>query len=137
MNKRHKILLRFGHAENIYPLITSLGLFKDAEHLNANNFEKHANRKFRSGSLNPFSSNVAFVINKCTNDYKISLFVNELPVGMLNAGELKCVKEKSNEGGNVINSSVCDYADLKLQLEHYLNLNFDETCQSKNKKIEL
>ena len=131
-------MLRFGHAENIYPLITSLGLFKDAEHLAANNFEQHANRKFRSGLLTPFRSNVAFVLNKCTNDYKISLFVNELPVGMLtNAGELKCVKMKPNESGNGINSSVCDYADFKIQLEQYLELNFDDTCESKNKKTEL
>ena len=68
-----KLVLRFGHAENIFPLFTWFGLFKDEQKLMASNFELNLQRKFKSAILSPFSSNVAFVLNKWDQiDYKVS-----------------------------------------------------------------
>jgi len=130
-------LLRFGHAENIIPLVTALGLFKDDEPLKASNFEKSHNRNFKSSLLSPFSSNVAFILNKCNTDnsFKVSLFVNELPVWHVKeAGNLECA---AGAGKNF--SSVCSLNDLKKQLDKYSKLNFEEHCKIKmtDKKDEL
>lgn len=100
-------------------------MFKDSEPLLAQNFQQHLNRKFKSSLLTPFASNVAFVLNDCNNeDYKISVLVNELPVGKLNAGKLACVS--SDE----MNESICNYHDLKLLLSDSLESNFEELCKN-------
>lgn len=131
-----KLVLRFGHAENIFPLLTSLGLFKDEQKLMASNFELNLQRKFKSAILSPFSSNVAFVLNKCDQiDYKVSLFVNELPISQINAGDLLCTK---NNNKFKLSESVCDYSEFKSHLNKYINFEYEEVCTlNKNMKTEL
>ena len=129
--KQLKVLLRFGHAENMYPLMTALGLFRDKEELRVDNYHQNVDRRFKSGRLTPFSANVAFVLHKCDSgsnaetsksNYKISVLVNEMPVSKLqNAGELLCAKGRSDD-------STCDYLDLKEQLGNYLNLDYEAVC---------
>ena len=55
-----KVMLRFGHAENMYPLMTALGLYRDKDQLRSDNYEAQHDRKFKSGSFTPFSFK-----NKC------------------------------------------------------------------------
>ncbi len=123
------MLLRFGHAENMFPLVTILGLFHDLNGLKSNNFKENLNRKFKSGVLTPFSANLAFVLHKCpSNTYKIRLLINELPIDMIShAGELVCTK-------NTQIRSTCNYMDLKHQLHKYLNADHDDVCELTNLK---
>jgi len=73
-----KAFLRFGHAETILPFIARLGLFKD-------NFSLHwdADRKlldsrlWRTSHISTFSSNVAFILYECDEDFKVELLLNE------------------------------------------------------------
>ena len=141
INHKNKlnILLRFGHAENMYPLITALGLFKDNLPLQSDNYKEHLTRNFKSGLLTPFSANVAFVLHKCENSqesdasifnsFKVSILVNELPVSMINnAGELRCSTEKNDI------HRMCNFLDFKYQLNKYLNLDYDKVCINNNKE---
>ena len=131
-------MLRFGHAENVIPLVTALGLFKDDEPLKASNFElKGHDRRFKSSLMSPFSSNVAFVLHKCGADssLKVSLFVNELPVWQAKeAGILECAI-----GVEQYSASVCLFDALQKQLDKYLRFDFEKDCiiNKKEKKDEL
>ncbi len=133
--KKPNVFLRFGHAENIFPLITALNLFKDEHPLTADLYEKHSKRQFKSAYITPFGSNLAFVLNKCKSleraddEFVVSLYLNELPINMIRAGDLAC---------SIRNNSVCGYDDLKRQLNKYLRMEFEETCNiNKNDKNEL
>jgi len=126
---RRSVLLRFGHAENIIPLVTALGLYKNDKPLKARNFENNHDRKFKSSLLSPFSSNVAFVLQKCDSDssFKVSLFVNELPVWQTKeAGGLECAAGEER--------SECLFDALQKQLGKYLRFNFESDCNIKNKE---
>jgi hypothetical protein len=141
---RHKILLRFGHAENVFPLVTALQLFKDDHELTSTNFIENLNRRFKSAVLTPFSSNVAFVLHKCnqTHDdnrvadkdsnpksvYKVSVLMNELPIAEINAGQLKCHEKNPNNRKYKNDGSLCDYDDFKKQMIDYIGLEFEEVC---------
>ena len=126
---RHRVLLRFGHAENMFPLVTTLGLFYDSNGLKSNNFRENLNRKFKSGILTPFSANLAFILHKCpSNSYKVKLLINELPIDMIShAGKLECTKNSQIR-------STCNIMDLKHQLSKYLNVDHDNVCELSNLK---
>lgn len=86
------------------------------------------NRKFKTGKFSPFSSNLAFVLNKCDdNDYKISVFLNELPVTLFNTGDLSCSKHLMNTNSK-LSGSVCSFKDFKSQLNNYIQAEFDQVC---------
>lgn len=127
------MVLRFGHAENIIPLVTSLGLFNNSIRLDAGNFELNRNRTFRNALLTPFSSNVAFVLYSCQNsDYKVRVYLNELPLSEMNAGRLLCA------GGS--DPSTCNFVDFKSQMKEYLNMDLNLACRAEDQqtfKIEL
>lgn len=46
-----------------------LGLFNDTEPLQAENFKQQKNRQFRTSTISPFSSNIAFVLYYCDPDH--------------------------------------------------------------------
>ena len=86
------------------------------------------NRKFKTGKFSPFSSNLAFVLNKCDdNDYKISVFLNELPVTLFNAGDLPCSKQLLSTNSK-LSGSVCSLKDFRSQLNNYIQAEFDQVC---------
>ncbi len=73
------------------PLLSLLGLFKDDEHLRADNFDQMQERRFRTSIVSPFAANVAFILHKCEEIYhseprvqsdlfKVQILVNEKPV---------------------------------------------------------
>lgn len=154
--------MRFGHAENIFPLVAALNLFNDPKGLRADNFQENLNRRFKSAVLTPFSSNVAFVLHRCDgynpstttssasegnefkidekvySNYKIHVLVNELPVSEINAGELLCnLKDKAKLDEQYINDgSICNYLDLKEQLSDYLDDEYEQVCLIKDENNE-
>ena len=92
----------FGHAETVGPLMAALGLFNDSEPLRADNFAKHADRKFKTSEILPFSANVMFVLYECvpddqhqtryfsTNNFFLKLYVNEVARQIPGCEELHC-----------------------------------------------
>ena len=129
---RHKVLLRFGHAENMFPLVSAMGLFKDENTLRHNNYDLNLDRKFKSARMSPFAANMAFVLHKCNaNDkpikslydrFKVNLLVNEMPIELYGLSEkLACAKDNSA-------LSVCDFKHFKQHVAAYLNDNFDDVC---------
>ena len=110
-----------------------LGLNKDDHSLQASDFQKNMNRKFRTSQIAPMAANVAFVLFKCSSEgkhpetesrsskpsYKMTVLVNELPI------ELPFCQ----------NSSVCDLKDVKTYVEHTMGkCNFNKTCCIENCK---
>ncbi|XP_030058941.1 multiple inositol polyphosphate phosphatase 1 [Microcaecilia unicolor] len=77
------VILQFGHAETLQPLLALMGLFKDEEQLDAKNFARQTHRKFRSGRIVPYAANLLFVLYRCDaastpeETYRIQLLLNE------------------------------------------------------------
>lgn len=134
-----RVVLRFGHAENMIPLISTLGLFNDSHRLTWQNYQHHLNRKFRTGKFSPFSANLAFVLHKCANDsanessdpygqYKMHILVNELPTSKHRSGDLSCSKLNSHNSRLKDDGSLCDYKYFKAQLSGVLNEDHRDFC---------
>lgn len=60
--------LLFGHAENVMPLVSYLGLYRDETPLGA---KASRERKWRSSVVTPFSANLAFVLDECGDDVQL------------------------------------------------------------------
>uniref|UniRef100_A0A8C5P6A5 Multiple inositol polyphosphate phosphatase 1 n=1 Tax=Jaculus jaculus TaxID=51337 RepID=A0A8C5P6A5_JACJA len=77
------VILQFGHAETLLPLLSLMGYFKDKEPLTAYNFEKQAHREFRSGHIVPYASNLIFVLYHCEDaktpreEFQVQMLLNE------------------------------------------------------------
>ncbi len=114
MFPRNSVLLRFCHAENILPLVASLRIFKDVDVLKADNYENQTMRLFKTSVIAPFSSNIAFVLFKCSGDsnktYKVQTLINELPVGVIESGRLAC--SLGNDRFGPLKDSICNLDDL-------------------------
>nr|XP_020012307.1 multiple inositol polyphosphate phosphatase 1 isoform X3 [Castor canadensis] len=77
------VILQFGHAETLLPLLSLMGYFKDKEPLTAYNYEEQVYRKFRSGHIVPYASNLIFVLYHCENaktpkeEFQVQMLLNE------------------------------------------------------------
>ncbi|XP_019594316.2 multiple inositol polyphosphate phosphatase 1 isoform X1 [Rhinolophus sinicus] len=77
------VILQFGHAETLLPLLSLMGYFKDKEPLTAYNYKEQINRKFRSGLIVPYASNLVFVLYHCKNaqtpkeEFQVQMLLNE------------------------------------------------------------
>ncbi|KAL2769627.1 multiple inositol polyphosphate phosphatase 1 isoform 1 precursor [Daubentonia madagascariensis] len=77
------VILQFGHAETLLPLLSLMGYFKDKEPLTAYNYKEQMHRKFRSGHIVPYASNLIFVLYHCENaktpkeEFRVQLLLNE------------------------------------------------------------
>lgn len=77
------VILQFGHAETLLPLLSLMGYFKDKEPLTAYNFEEQVHREFRSGHIVPYASNLIFVLYHCEDaqtpqeKFQIQMLLNE------------------------------------------------------------
>uniref|UniRef100_A0A8D0HS37 Multiple inositol polyphosphate phosphatase 1 n=1 Tax=Sphenodon punctatus TaxID=8508 RepID=A0A8D0HS37_SPHPU len=77
------VTLQFGHAETLQPLIVLMGYFKDKLHLTAENYDKQMHRKFRTGRIVPYASNLMFVLYHCDHaetpedEYQVQILLNE------------------------------------------------------------
>ena len=79
---KRKIICRFGHSGTVSSLLHALGLFIDRVPLLADNYEQMKDREFVAGRVTPMSSNIAFVLYKCScyskhEIYKIQFYHNE------------------------------------------------------------
>lgn len=58
-----KVNVYFTHSGTILKIIAHIGIYKDKTHLTVNNFDKMVNyRKWRTGLIDAFASNLAFVL---------------------------------------------------------------------------
>ncbi|XP_067566216.1 multiple inositol polyphosphate phosphatase 1 isoform X2 [Pseudorca crassidens] len=77
------VILQFGHAETLLPLLSLMGYFKDKEPLTAYNYKEQMHRKFRSGHIVPYASNLIFVLYHCKNaktpkeEFQVQMLLNE------------------------------------------------------------
>ncbi|XP_028916135.1 multiple inositol polyphosphate phosphatase 1 [Ornithorhynchus anatinus] len=112
-------ILHFGHAETLLPLLSLMGYFKDKEPLTAYNFKEQAQRKFRSGRIVPYASNLIFVLYHCEHattpeeEYQVQLLLNEKLLPFIHSQETTSL-----------------YGDLK---DHYKDIlqscNPDQECK--------
>jgi len=70
-NNNTNIILRFAHAETIFPLITLLGLYKDKKHLTLKDSPPNDNYVFRSSEMVPFAANFWFELYEIETKYII------------------------------------------------------------------
>ncbi|NXE42816.1 MINP1 phosphatase, partial [Ptilorrhoa leucosticta] len=113
------LIVQVGHAETLQPLLALMGYFKDDEPLLANNYARHAQRKFRSGRIVPYAANLVFVLYHCDHvnasqeEYQVQLLLNEKLLSF----------HHSNE-------TTSTYADLKDYYKDILeNCHFKEECE--------
>ncbi|XP_034281839.2 multiple inositol polyphosphate phosphatase 1 [Pantherophis guttatus] len=77
------VIIQFGHAETLQPLLSLMGYFKDKVPLNARNYRSQSKRKFRSGRIVPYAANLLFVLYHCDqarspkDEYKVQILLNE------------------------------------------------------------
>ncbi|XP_008836079.1 multiple inositol polyphosphate phosphatase 1 [Nannospalax galili] len=77
------VILQFGHAETLLPLLSLMGYFKDKEPLTAYNYKEQVHRKFRSGHIVPYASNLIFVLYHCEDaktpkeEFQVQMLLNE------------------------------------------------------------
>ncbi|CAH2322164.1 multiple inositol polyphosphate phosphatase 1 isoform X1 [Pelobates cultripes] len=113
------VVMQFGHAETLLPLLALMGLFKDEKPLTAENFSLQSERKFRSGRIVPYASNLVFVLYHCDlaetpeDEYQVQMLLNENLLPFPHSHQ-----------------SVCVYDDLKKQYSHLLeNCHVTEECK--------
>ncbi|KAM6442632.1 multiple inositol polyphosphate phosphatase 1 [Liasis olivaceus] len=117
------VIIQFGHAETLQPLLTLMGYFKDKVPLNASNYSSHLNRKFRTGRIVPYAANLLFVLYHCDQarspeeEYKVQILLNEKLLPFTYSGK-----------------TVSLYAKLKNHYKDFIqNCEFAEVCSiSKN-----
>ncbi|RMZ98483.1 multiple inositol polyphosphate phosphatase 1 isoform X1 [Brachionus plicatilis] len=130
-SKKKKVLLRFGHAENIIPLLSVLNLFRDPYQLTHDKFSQVKDRYFKTAVMSPFASNLAFVLHKCNNTiepFRIKILVNEMPLEMLHTGRVECSFESKSE---------CSYSKFSSMLKNFLEIDLDTNCAVRNLENEL
>uniref|UniRef100_A0A6J0UFN3 Multiple inositol polyphosphate phosphatase 1 n=1 Tax=Pogona vitticeps TaxID=103695 RepID=A0A6J0UFN3_9SAUR len=112
------VILQFGHAETLQPLLALMGYFKDDEPLKAHNYHRQMHRKYRSGRIVPYASNLLFLLYHCDQtsfpeeEYKVQILLNERLLQFPHSGE-----------------TVSLYTSLKNHYKDLLqNCNFAEVC---------
>ncbi|XP_061491361.1 multiple inositol polyphosphate phosphatase 1 [Rhineura floridana] len=121
------VILQFGHAETLQPLLALMGYFKDKEPLKAHNYHRQMHRKFRSGCIVPYASNLLFVLYHCDQatspeeEYKIQILLNENLLQFPHSGE-----------------TVSLYTNLKNHYKDLLeNCHFSEVCDLPSNTAEV
>lgn len=93
------VVLQFGHAETLLPLLSLMGYFKDKEPLTAYNYKEQTHRKFRSGHIVPYASNLIFVLYHCKNaktpkeEFQVQMLLNEKVLPLAYSQETICLYE--------------------------------------------
>ncbi|KAH0623574.1 hypothetical protein JD844_006480 [Phrynosoma platyrhinos] len=112
------VILQFGHAETLLPLLALMGYFKDKEPLKAQNYNVQAGRQFRSGRIVPYAANLLFLLYHCDKasspeeEYKVQILLNENLLPFPHSGQ-----------------KVSLYSSLKTQYRDILqNCHFDDVC---------
>ena len=77
-NNQSRGTFYFSHSGTLLKLLAFLNVFEDQEQLRSDNFKQMDRRQWRTSKIGPFGGNVAFVLQKCDDEYKIGLYVNEV-----------------------------------------------------------
>ncbi|XP_031558444.1 multiple inositol polyphosphate phosphatase 1-like [Actinia tenebrosa] len=99
---RKKGVFRFAHGETLQPLYCVLELFKEADHMRADNFNEKSKRLYRLSEISPFGANIAFVVYDCSKEeseldeesFQVDVLVNERPVSIPCCAPGKCSLRK-------------------------------------------
>lgn len=103
----------FTHSGTILKLLGLLGLYKDEHKLKHDNYFKMENRHWKTSKIDPFGSNIAFVLYKCNNDETKILTLHQERIVYLNGCK----------------DGLCSYDKFKQLFETELqNCNFNEMC---------
>uniref|UniRef100_A0A8C5S1U0 Multiple inositol polyphosphate phosphatase 1 n=1 Tax=Laticauda laticaudata TaxID=8630 RepID=A0A8C5S1U0_LATLA len=115
------VIIQFGHAETLQPLLSLMGYFKDKVPLNASNYHSQSKRKFRSGRIVPYAANLLIVLYHCDqpkspkDEYKVQILLNEKLLPFTYSGK-----------------TVSLYAKLKNHYKCFLqNCEFSKVCSIK------
>lgn len=112
-NTTPNVIAYFAHIDNIHAHLTAMGAFKDTVPLRSDNFDAMGNRKWKTSSICPFSSNVAAVKYHCPNDveekYKVRFYLNQkiLNLGWCDANGI-CKLSEVLQHYNVFTNGDCD-----------------------------
>ncbi|XP_052619267.1 multiple inositol polyphosphate phosphatase 1 isoform X2 [Peromyscus californicus insignis] len=93
------VILQFGHAETLLPLLSLMGYFKDREPLTAYNFKEQVHRQFRSGRIVPYAANLIFVLYHCENaktpqeEFQVQMLLNEKVLPLAHSQETVALYE--------------------------------------------
>ena len=96
--ERKKGVFRFAHGETLQPLYCMLELFKEDEHMRADNYHAKTQRLYRLSKISPFGANIAFVVYNCSEGkseidegyFQLDILVNEKPVSVPCCGPGMC-----------------------------------------------
>ena len=80
-----RAMFRFGHAENVLPLVLQLGLYRDQDPLTAES-AIDAPRLWRTSRIAPFGTNVAVVLYRCAAGFFVQVRHNERAVALPDCG---------------------------------------------------
>lgn len=81
------------------PLLSLTSYFKDKEPLTAYNYEEQAHRKFWSGHIVPYASNLIFVLYHCENaktleeEFQVQMLLNEKVLPLAHSQETVALYE--------------------------------------------
>lgn len=78
------VTAHFTHSNLLIMMLTTFGAFQDALPLQANNFHRQQNRKFRLSGICPYASSFAAVKYECSNakEPQILMLLNQKPVAL-------------------------------------------------------
>jgi len=102
----NNIVLRFAHAETIFPLITLLGLYKDKKHLSLKDSPPKSNYRFRTAEMAPFAANFWFELYEIETKYILGykpeddLIYTDNPFGNENVTNILKNLEESEKNQN-------------------------------------
>lgn len=77
-----------------------MGYFKDKEPLTAYNYKEQMHRKFRSGHIVPYASNLVFVLYHCKNaetpkeEFQVQMLLNEKVLPLAHSQETVSLYEE-------------------------------------------
>ncbi|KAJ3253053.1 PHOsphatase [Boothiomyces macroporosus] len=113
-NPQLSATFHFGHAETIIPIVTSLGLFKDAQPLRAND-ACLAGRQFQVTKIAPFQTNLVFEVyaGQSPSNPDLRLLMNEKPI------DLPCSK-----------NGLVSLQEFESFYQEVLTCKFDSICQN-------
>ncbi|XP_031619129.1 multiple inositol polyphosphate phosphatase 1-like [Contarinia nasturtii] len=107
-----KAIVYLTHSSSFLLLLSTLGAYKDADPLRADNYYSMSNRKWRLSNIAPLASNLATVKYNCPNEIeqeKVMFFLNEEPIEF-----------------DWCNMGLCDWKDVKEYYKIYTQVNCDE-----------
>lgn len=129
-NESPKFIAYFAHIWVFNLHLTAMGLFKDTEPLTSDNFDRMANRKFKTSDIVPFSANLAVVKYNCPNGndapHKVKFFLNQKTLKVDGCVDGLCKLEDVMERYASFNQADCsaiycaDAKVLRSQLSYFL-----------------